>query len=324
MPNPIRNRIHILLSAFLIISTDAYSQPSEKYNNYTASREILLWPGEAPGSENVKISETVTHRSNDPAVSDRIIQGITTPSLQVFIPEKINGTAVLICPGGGYGYLSYDKEGVDIARWLNASRITAFILKYRLPCEGHENSSDVPLQDAQRAIRTIRSGASDWNIDPDKIGVMGFSAGGHLASMLGTCFNRNVYSPQDADDNISARPDFMILLYPVISMDSAITHSGSQNNLLGLSPGAEIITYYSSDLQVNSSTPSTFIALASDDASVIPENSLRFYRALLEAGVPIELHIFQQGGHGFCIRNAKGSVSQWTFLCVKWMSQNGF
>ncbi len=316
----IRHRIQVLLSVLLIGSIAAYSQLPEIYNELTNIQEVLLWPG----SENIILDETITERSNDPAVSDRIIKGIISPSLQVFLPENPTGTAVLICPGGGYGYLAYDKEGVDIARWLNASGVTAFILKYRLPGEGHKNGRDVPLQDAQRAMRMIRSGARQWNIEPQKIGVMGFSAGGHLASMLGTCFDREVYPPQDSVDTISARPDFMVLLYPVISMDSAITHSGSRENLLGRSPNADVIKNYSGDLQVTSSTPPTFIALASDDTAVIPENSLCFYRALLASGVPAELHAFQQGGHGFCIRNARGPVSRWTGLCEHWLSDNRY
>jgi acetyl esterase/lipase len=309
---------------FLLVFHSVHAQQPVDCSGHSRHQEIFLWPGTAPGSENVTLEETVIDRSNDPKVSDRIVRGIKDPSLVVFLPDDPAGKAVLICPGGGYDYLSYDKEGVDIACWFNSLGYTAFILKYRLPAEGHANGRDVPLQDAQRAIRTIRSFAEDLNIDKNNIGVIGFSAGGHLASMLGTCFDKNVYTPQDTIDTVDARPDFLILLYPVISMDSSITHTGSRDRLIGNSPGADIVQEYSSNLQISASTPPTFIVLASDDTSVVPENSLRFYRALLEAGVPAELHIFRNGGHGFCIRNAKGSVSNWTTLCEIWLSENGF
>lgn len=309
---------------FLFAFTLSHAQPLEGCPGLSKLQEVFLWQGAAPGSENLAFEEIITERSNDHAISDRAIHSVAEPSMMIFFPDEPTGPAVLICPGGGYSYLSYDKEGVDIACWFNTLGYTAFVLKYRLPAEGHKNGCNVPLQDAQRAIRIIRSFAEIWNIDSTKIGVIGFSAGGHLASMLGTCFDKNAYPSQDTIDMIKARPDFLILLYPVISMDSSITHADSRESLIGISPEAEIIKNYSSDLQVSASTPPTFIALASDDKSVVPENSLRFYRVLLQAGVPVELHVFQQGGHGFGIRNAKGPVSQWTELCEEWLLQNGF
>jgi acetyl esterase/lipase len=239
--------------------------------------------------------------------------------LEIYLPEHPNGSAILICPGGAYSYLSYDKEGVDIARWLNSLGYTACILKYRLPAEGHAFRNDVPLMDAQRAIRLIRSNAIEWGLSSANIGVIGFSAGGHLASSLGTLYNRKVHEHMDQTDQISARPDFLILVYPVISMTDSITHAGSKNNLLGDSPADSLVYIFSTNLQVTSETPSTFIVHASDDGTVEPENSLLFYRAILQANVPAEMHIFEKGGHGFGIRQAEGPVGNWTKLCEEWL-----
>ncbi len=301
-----------------------HAQLPEDCNGHSHDQEIFLWPEKAPGSENISIEETIINRSNDSTTFDRIIKNIANPSMMVLFPnEPSAGKAVLICPGGGYEYVSYDKEGVDIACWFNSLGYIAFILKYRLPAEGHKNGRNVPLQDAQRAIRIIRAHAEEWNIDKNNIGVIGFSAGGHLASTLGTCYDKCVYTPCDYVDSTSARPDFMILLYPVISMDSAITHTGSRDKLLGTSNNESTLKNYSTDLLVTASTPPAFIVHAKDDDCVVMENSQRFYRAMLKAGIPAEIHIFEQGGHGFGIRDAKGPVSQWTSLCERWLVQEG-
>lgn len=288
-------------------------------------KEIMIWPGDAPGSEGLNLKEKVDERSPDPTqYHNRIISGVDHPTITPFIPENPNGTAVLICPGGGYTIMAFDKEGIEIAQWLNGLGVTAFVLKYRLPAEGHKDRKDVPLQDVQRAMRTIRYEAEKWDIDPDKIGVMGFSAGGHLASSLGVLYDKKVYSPIDKIDDTNARPDFMILDYPVISMKTGITHEGSRTKLLGKSPSDELIEEYSTNLHIDHNTPPTFLVLAHDDKAVIPQNSLLFYEGLLNSGVNASLHIFQHGGHGFGIRGAKGPVFKWTELCEAWLRTNSY
>lgn len=285
-----------------------------------SASDMVLWPDGAPGSEGVAIEEKVDERSGDGLYRNRSLSGITEPSCRVFLPERPNGTAVLVCPGGGYGSLSFDKEGVEVARWLNDQGHAAFVLKYRLPGEGHADRSHVPLQDAQRAMRLIRANADAWGIDPSKAGVLGFSAGGHLASTLGTMHDRKVYAERDPSDRLSARPDFMVLLYPVISMIDGVGHGGSKANLLGNAPGEDAVRTWSTELQATKETPPTFLALADDDRSVIPENSLRFYRALKEKGVPAEMHIFTRGGHGFGLREEAGPAAGWPRLCEQWLA----
>jgi acetyl esterase/lipase len=287
--------------------------------------EWLLWPDGAPGTAGVVTFELeVVDRSSDPAMQDRSIRHIQEPKLEIFAPDTPNGTAVVICPGGGYRYLSYDHEGVVIARRLNEVGITAFVLSYRLPGEGHANGTWVPLQDAQRALRTVRHHAKQWSLATDRIGVMGFSAGGHLASTLGTQYDTHCYEPVDSIDETSARPDFMILIYPVISMDATVSHMGSRDNLLGKTPPYSSIKQFSSHLQVDENTPPTFMALASDDGAVIPENSLGFIRELLRVGVPVEFHSFETGGHGFGIRRASGPTTAWPDLLLAWMQHRGY
>lgn len=286
--------------------------------------ELNLWPDKAPGSENLALELNVDNRSKVPSIQNRSISSIQTPKLEILVPDQPNGTAVLICPGGGYRYLSYDHEGTVIAKRLNEEGITAFILSYRLPAEGHDNGNLIPLQDAQRAMRIIRSHSAEWGLNPEKMGVMGFSAGGHLASTLGTLYEHHVYEKVDLSDDSSARPDFMILIYPVISMEDGITHNGSKNNLLGENPAYSFVKQHSSDLQVDQNTPPTFLALASDDKTVIAENSIRFFRALLAAGVPVELHSFETGGHGFGIRNTSGTNTEWPNLLINWMKSRGY
>lgn len=309
----------LFLGWVLIIQLSIWINTSAQQPVNKNHQEIALWLGIPPGSENLVLKESIQERSADLVTKNRAISNIRNPSMEMYIPENPNGVAVLICPGGGYSYLSYDKEGVDIAQWFNSMEITAFILKYRLPSEGHSNGQNVPLMDAERALRLIRVNADEWGIKADKIGVIGFSAGGHLASSLGTLYDKKVYENLDEADQQNARPDFMILIYPVISMYDSITHAGSKKNLLGESPDENSVFLFSTNLQVNNETPSTFIVHATDDKTVIPENSLLFYRALIDANVTAELHMFEKGGHGFGIRDAKGLVSNWTNLCEQWL-----
>jgi acetyl esterase/lipase len=244
------------------------------------------------------------------------------PDITVFMPSKRNATgqAVIICPGGGYVNLSYSWEGTDVAKLLNAKGITAIVLKYRLP---NSKSNIVPnlspLMDAKRAIRMVRYNATKWNINKNKVGIMGFSAGGHLASTLGTHFDEGDAQSKDPIEQISSRPDFMILVYPVISMSKTIMHAGSRNNLIGEKPTDDLAKMYSGELQVTKQTPPTILFHATDDKTVPVENSLLFYQACKDFGVPVEMHIYPIGGHGFGLALGKGYLESWTDRLIDWL-----
>jgi len=250
------------------------------------------------------------------------ISKVQQPTLEVYLPPQAsaNGQAVLVCPGGGYAGLAYDWEGTEIAKYLNSKGIAAGVLKYRLPGSASvKENFKAPLQDAQRGIRMLRANASDWNIDKEKVGVMGFSAGGHLASTLGTHFQNAFYSAIDDIDSEEIRPDFMILIYPVISMDPKITHQGSRDNLLGKNPTAALEKQFSNDLQVTENTPTTFILHTGDDQTVPVENSLRMYKALQEKKVQTEMHIYPKGGHGFSLANGVYYLESWSERLTDWL-----
>ena len=256
---------------------------------------LVLYPGGVPNSKKAPAGYA------EKPVNDRVSM-VTNPTLTIFLPgkEKANGTAVLICPGGAYAFLATEHEGNAVAKKLNDLGIAAFVLKYRLPSDQIMVDKTIgPLQDAQRSIQIIRKRAGEWNINPLKIGIMGFSAGGHLASTAGTHFNKAVI---DDADNISLRPDFMVLIYPVITMGE-LTHKGSKLNLLGADPSQQQTVLYSNEKQVTAETPPTFIMQAEDDKTVPVQNSLIFYEALLKAGVKAEMHLYQAGGHGFGLNN---------------------
>lgn len=293
-------------------------------DNLVEQQEIPLWPEAAPGSESVRLNETITDRSSDPERPDRVVTGVARPSLTVHLPAKPNGAALIVASGGGYQREVIDKEGSEIADWFVPRGVTVFLLKYRLPSEGHVRAAEVPLQDGQRAVRLVRQRARGWNLDPSRIALMGFSAAGHLASAVATEFERKVYEPVDEADQLEARPDAVILLYPVISMENGVTHSGSRRALLGPRPTAAGIAAHSTDRHVTPKTPPTLIISASDDASVSPEHGIRFYRALQRAGVPAELHIYMQGGHGFGIRKTQGlPVAGWPEIAWTWLGAVG-
>lgn len=270
------------------------------------NRKIDLWPvGKAPLSiasnqlEKIEVADVTR------------ISKVQIPQLEVFLPNKrsANGQAVIICPGGGYARLSYDWEGTDFAKLLNAHGIAAFVLKYRLPDSLTSTHPDqVPLLDAKQAIRIVRANAQEWNINPNHVGIMGFSAGGHLASTLSTHLEEGT------------RPDFTILIYPVISMDKNIAHVGSRNNLIGLLPTDDLIKWYSNEFQVSAQTPPTFIVHATDDNSVPVENSLLYYQALKNNKVATEMHIFPTGGHGFGLGLGKGALEKWPNLLFDWLA----
>lgn len=285
---------------------------------------IELWPGAAPGTENPSFQPTIVERSKVGFLPDRIITKITNPSLTAFVPEKPNGVSVIVAPGGAYSRIVLDKEAAEVANWLNPLGVTVFVLQYRLPCDAHINAKDVPLEDGQRAVRVVRKNAGDWGLNPNKIGLLGFSAAGHLAASVGAQFDKRVYQPVDAADSVSARPDFLILMYPIVSMDAKTTHLESRNNLLGTNPSEEDINEYSPYLHVTKNTPPTFIALANDDSAVPADNGALYYLALRKAGVEGELHIFKNGEHGFGItRTGKLPVSEWPSLCQKWLTSLG-
>ncbi len=284
------------------------------------NKVIDLWNGKVPGAiYNDKFKQTVD--SADNWIKMRFV---TNPTLDMYPEpsEKATRTAVIICPGGGYWGLAIEHEGAQVAKWLNSLGITAFVLKYRLPDGAIMQDKTIgPMQDGQRAIRIVRSHAKEWGINPDKIGIMGFSAGGHLASTLSTHFNEKVY---ESSDSTSARPDFSLLIYPVISMDSTITHWGSRVNLLGSKPSPELLKHFSNELQVNAQTPPAFLALSIDDDAVPVQNSISYALALQKFKIPCELHLYQSGGHGYGMGMTANTESTWPEACRKWLESRGF
>ena len=249
------------------------------------------------------------------------ISNVSIPTLIPFFPEKgkANGTAVIICPGGGYAILAIGHEGYAVAKEFNKIGVTAFVLKYRLPSDEIMVDKAIgPLQDAQTAIMLVRKNAAQWGINPAKIGILGFSAGGHLAATAETHFSKPVID----NKGISVRPDFAVLAYPVITFGE-YAHRGSQENLLGKNPSKEQIDLYSNELQVTADTPPTFLMQCGDDGAVPVKNSILMYEALQKAKVKTELHLFQEGGHGFGLVNSK-SRELWFNWCASWLSANGF
>ena len=252
-----------------------------------------------------------------------IVSNISIPTLTMYSPAVTSGkaTAVIICPGGGYGVVAAGHEGTDIAKVFNEWGIIAFVLKYRLPDDAIMIDKTIgPLQDAQRAIQMVRQNAAKWSIDPDKIGIMGFSAGGHLASTASTHFNKAVI---DNPGNISLRPDFSMLIYPVISFTDSLTHGGSRDNLIGKNPSAEKIKEYSNELQVNAKTPPAFLVHAKDDDAVKFGNSVQYYEALKKNKVNAELRLYEHGGHGFGLNN-KTATDKWADQLKTWLKTNHY
>jgi acetyl esterase/lipase len=249
------------------------------------------------------------------------ISKVSQPTLTLYKPDsKVdNGTAVIICPGGGYGILAMNKEGTNVAEALSKWGITAIVLKYRLPDDEFMIDKTIgSLQDVQRAIEVVRQNAKQWDLNPNKIGIMGFSAGGHLAASASTHFDKSLIENPEA---ISLRPDFSILIYPVISFTTAIGHIGSRNALLGKNAGQDLVQLFSNELQVSKKTPLAFLVHASDDDAVKPANSIVYYEALLKNKVPAELHIYQKGGHGFGLNNTT-TKDQWMERLKNWMLAN--
>ncbi len=285
---------------------------------------IRLWPGGAPGGEGVSLTPVVPERSTDPSFHDRYAQYTTDPILTVFRPERPNGSALLLIPGGGYRWAVLDKEGYDVARVFAATGTTCFVLRYRLPADGWAAGADAPLQDAQRALRLIRSRATDYDLSPRRIGVLGASAGGHLAGLVSVRTDAT-YDPVDPDDRASLRPDLTVLMYPVATMTDPFVHAGSRMHLLGATPSADRISAYSLEQLNWTGAAPVFLLHAMDDDAVPAENSLQLLSALKNAAVPAEAHLFQEGGHGFGVRLIRGRpAAVWPDLVREWAGRLDF
>jgi acetyl esterase/lipase len=285
-----------ILPALLLLGRLALAQAPG-----TGPKPDLLWPDGAPGAQGT--------------------EDIDKPTLTPFlVPQgRGNGTAVVVCPGGGYAHLAIDKEGTEIARWLNSIGVAAFVLKYRLGPKYHH---PVELGDAQRALRTVRTKAAEYRVQPDRIGIMGFSAGGHLASSAGTHFDAGSSAAADAIDRASSRPDFLILCYPVISFGQ-FAHRGSEQMLLGDNPDPKLVELMSNELQVTPQTPPTFLFHTTEDRTVPVENSVMFYMALRKAGVPAEMHIYEKGPHGVGLASTDEALSSWPARLADWLRIRG-
>ncbi len=273
--------------------------------NYT----LKVWPDGAPNDNGMKEPEEKYDGIR--------VRKVSEAEMYVYLPEKEKntGAAVVICPGGGYWIEAMDHEGHDMAKWLQSKGIAGIVLKYRLPYGHHE----IPSGDARRTIRIVRMNAKNWGIDPSKVGIAGSSAGGHLASTVGTRFDTGNPQSNDPVERMSCRPDFMLLLYPVISFNEAVGHMGSRKNLIGEGNDWNLAKQYSNELNVTKDTPPTFLVLADDDKTVIPQNSVDFYLALKQNNVPAEMHIFQEGGHGFGMTKKNLPVDQWPDLFYNWL-----
>lgn len=311
--------VAVLLAVLAMAATPFASAATDQGDG---EERVFLWPGRtAPGSLGFEKTQAITERSRDPSVPDRIITGVSQPYLVVYRPKKPNGTALLVTPGGSYERIVLDKEGTALVPpFVDEGGVTLFVLRYRLPDPAHAEGADAPLADTQRAMRLLRARSKEWGIDPQRIGVMGFSAGGHVAASLGTRFDERTYAPIDARDRASARPDFMLLIYPVIDMGEH-AHAGSRTRLLSALPASKTLAAYSLQDRVTATTPPTFLLHASDDEVVTVENGLLFFEALRRANVPSELHVYPHGGHGFGIRGTRGlPLAEWPRLALTWMS----
>jgi acetyl esterase/lipase len=286
---------------YFALAVTALFMPNKAWAGEKGER-VILWPAGAPGAKGSEDADT--------------------PTLTIYPApaDKANGTAIVICPGGGYQHLAMGHEGEEIALWLNSIGVTGFILKYRLAPYQHPS----PLQDAQRSIRTVRSRAADWDVNPSRIGILGFSAGGHLASTAATHFDEGDARSSDPIDKVSCRPDFAVLCYPVISLkDEAIVHKGSRKNLLGENPSFELVELLSNETQVTSQTPPTFLWHTAEDRGVNPEHSILFFLACVKAKVPTELHVYEKGPHGIGLAKKFPVASQWPVHCEAWMRDRG-
>jgi acetyl esterase/lipase len=295
-----------------LIGWSAHSQTGDKSKDKKPAAKALdmrvpftpLWMGDAPGAKGK--------------------EAVDIPGVYIYPAKTPNAAAVVVCPGGGYGVHAMDHEGVQIADWLNSHGLTAVVLKYRL---GARYNHPIPLTDAQRALRYVRANAKDWKVDPTRVGIMGFSAGGHLASTVGTHFDRGQKDAKDAIDRESCRPDFMILMYPVITLKGKYAHNGSRINLLGKTPSAELVDSLCNETQVTKDTPPTFMVHTKEDKAVPPENSMLFYEALTKHKVPAEIRLYEKGRHGLGLALKEGDrdlpYAAWPDRCIAWMKGRG-
>lgn len=288
-------------------------------NNIIFSQDITLplWEKGIPNYIDKNVKDSIDMNEI------MMIRKVDKPSISVFLPSLKNRSkeAVIICPGGGYNILAYDWEGTDIAKWLNSNGITAIVLKYRLPHTKNNIEGRLsPFLDLQRAVRLVRFHADEWGIDTNKIGVMGFSAGGHLASTLGTHFNENFFT-SDSIDKLNCKPNFLVLMYPVITFQEPLLHSGSRHFLIGDNIDTTLINYYTNHLHVTKKTPPTFLVHCADDKSVPVENSLIFYQKLRDNDVKAEMHIYPEGGHGFSLAIGNEYLGSWKDRCIDWIKK---
>jgi len=281
----------------------AMGQQAQKPWTTTLGKTVLLWPNGAPGAQGDEY--------------------IDKPSLTIYLPKGENATktGVVVAPGGGYQHLAIEKEGEQYALWLNAHGVAAFVLKYRL---GPKYHNPIELDDAQRAIRMVRANAAEWGVAPDHVGMWGSSAGGHLAATAGTHFDAGNPSAADPIDREGCRPDFLILAYPVITLEAPYAHTGSRKYLLGDDPDPALVASLSAETQVTKDTPPTFLFATTDDKTVPVMNSVMFYEALVKAGVPAEMHLFHHGAHGAGLAAANPELSVWPDLLIKWMRERGY
>lgn len=299
------NSALIIIGSFIcLLSTSAstMAQQARPIKQMSQPRQVLLFPKGAPGA--------IGNEAQD------------RPTLDIYLPEKAKavGTAVIVCPGGGYGFLAVDHEGKQVAEWLNGHGVAAFVLKYRIaPRYRHP----APLQDAQRALRFVRANAADFGIRRERIGIWGFSAGGHLAATTATHFDKGASSSADLVERASSRPDFLILAYPVITFSENFMHRGSRDNLLGANPDLQLIENLSNERQVTAETPPTFLFHTNEDDGVPPENSIAFYTALRRAKVPAELHIYERGAHGVGLAAQDAVLSTWSARLADWLKVRG-
>ncbi|RRA98885.1 alpha/beta hydrolase [Larkinella rosea] len=298
-----------LLSATLLLATSVMAQKPET---------VELWPkNQIP---NAIPNEAVQEKSELGKDGILRISDVKVPTIAVFLPpkDKATGAAIMVIPGGGYSLLAYGHEGEEMAQWFNERGIAAFVLKHRLPDDRTQtNRHEVPLADAMQGMKLIRQNAAKWNINADRLGVIGFSAGGHLASTLSTHYHRGAAASEEA------KPNFAILMYPVVTF-GAKAHVGSREKLIGKNASPEQIAYYSNELQVDAKTPPTFLVHAQDDKGVPVENSIDYYLALTKANVPAEMHIYPKGGHGYALRvKGKGSIENWPAACEGWLKSMG-
>ncbi len=290
-----------LATPVLLAAAQKPAYPMSAVDTAHGDRESrLLWPAGAPGALGT--------------------EAVDKPKITLYRAASGNGAAVVVCPGGGYGVLAADHEGKQVAEWLNSFGVSAFVLQYRLGPRYHHPA---PLQDAQRAIRMVRSGAGTWGVDPTRVGILGFSAGGHLASTAATHFDAGQPASADPVERVSSRPDFAVLCYPVISMKDPVAHVGSRRNLLGDDPDPKLVELLSNERQVTPQTPPTFLFHTADDPGVPVDNSLLFFSALRKAGVPAEMHVFAHGRHGVGLAPDDPALSQWPKLCASWMKGRG-